>query len=158
MDKYTVTLSPDEREQLQAMLRKGTHASQKLLNALILLNCDRGCGVDESWRSSQEIADVLHVSARKIDRLKRRFVEDGFDLALDGGRYRSNYERLVDGDLEAHLVALSCSEPPLGRSRWTLKLLADKAVELNYVAAISRETVRRTLKKTNSSLGRRSAG
>ena len=106
----------------------------------------------------REIADVLHVSARKIDRLKRRFVEDGFDLALDGGRYRSNYERLVDGDLEAHLVALSCSEPPPGRSRWTLKLLADKAVELNYVEAISGETVRRTLKKTNLSLGRRSAG
>lgn len=158
MDKYTITLTPEEREQLEAMLRKGTHASQKLLNALILLNCDEAAGANGQRRSSQQIADVLHVSARKIDRLKRRFVEDGFELALAGGRYRSHYERLVDGDVEAHLVALSCSEPPEGHARWTLKLLADKAVELNYVQAISRETVRRTLKKTNSNPGRRPVG
>lgn len=135
MEKYTVTLSQKEREQLQAMLRKGSHASQKVLNALILLNCDEAVGGAGQQRSSQQIADVLHVSARKIDRVKRRFVEEGFALALGGGRYPENYERLVDGDLEAHLVALSCSEPPSGRARWTLKLLADKAVELNYVAA-----------------------
>jgi hypothetical protein len=118
MEKYIITLQHEEREQLEAMLRKGMHASQKLLNALILLNCDdtvRTVGRRSS--SSQEVADVLHMSARKIDRLKRRFVENGFELALNGGTYRTNYERLVDGDLEAHLVALSCSEPPAGRSR-----------------------------------------
>jgi len=158
MTKYIITLQQEEREQLEAMLRKGTHASQKLLNALILLNCDDAVRTDGRRRSSQEVADVLHVSARKIDRLKRRFVEDGFELALNGGTYRTNYERLVDGDLEARLVALSCSEPPAGRSRWTLQLLADKVVELNYVPAISSETVRQALKKTNSSLGRKSAG
>lgn len=114
MDKYTITLTSEERKQLEAMLRKGTHASHKLLNALILLNCDQGTGADGQRRSSQQIADVLHISARKIDRIKRRFVEDGFELALGGGRYRSNYERVVDGNVEAHLVALSCSEPPLG--------------------------------------------
>lgn len=153
MERFVITLQQEEREQLEAMLRKGTHAAQKLLNALILLNCDEAVST-ERRRSNQEVAAILQVSTRKIERLKRRFVEEGFELALNGGQ-RTNYERLVDGDLEARLIALSCSEPPSGRSRWTLQLLADKVVELNYVPAISAETVRKTLKKTNSSPGRR---
>lgn len=153
MEKFVITLQQEEREQLEAMLRKGTHAAQKLLNALILLNCDEAVNSNVR-RSNQEVAAILNVSTRKIERLKRRFVEEGFELALNGGQ-RTTYERLVDGDLEARLIALSCSEPPSGRSRWTLQLLADKVVELNYVPAISIETVRKTLKKTNSSPGRK---
>ena len=90
---------------------------------------------------------------RKIDRAKKRFVENGIDAALNkkvGGRV---YARKTDGDFEAHLVALSCSEPPEGFARWSLRLLADKVVELNYIASISHETVRRILKKTKSSRG-----
>jgi len=158
MDKYTITLQAEEREQLEAIIRKGAHASQKVINALILLNCDEAARDRGKRRSSEEMAQVLHVSARKIDRVKRRFVEEGFEVALNGQEGRTHYERLVDGDLEAHLVALSCSEPPQGQARWTLRLLAQKVVELEYVEAISHETVRQALKKTNSSRGRRLAG
>lgn len=156
MEKFVITLQQEEREQLEAMLRKGRHASQTLLNALILLNCDEVVN-SKGRHSNQEVAAILNVSTRKIERLKRRFVEEGFELVLNGGQ-RTNYERLVDGDLEARLIALSCNEPPSGRSRWTLQILADKVVELNYVPAISAETVRKTLKKTNSSPSGRLAG
>jgi transposase len=154
-EKYTITLESEEREQLEALIRKGTHAAQKVINALILLNCDEAGREGGKRRSSEEMAQVLQVSARKIDRVKRRFVEEGFEVALKGREGRKNYDRVVDGDVEAYLVALSCSEPPEGQARWTLKLLAQKAVELQYVEAVSYETVRRTLKKTNSSHGRR---
>ena len=148
MEKYKVTLSTEERGQLEAIASKGAHAAQKVLNALILLNCDEASGRDRR-RSSEEIAEVLHVSARKIDRVKRRFVEEGFEVALSGQPPQRSYERKVDGDLEAHLIALSCSEPPQGQARWSLRLLASKAVELEYVESISHETVRCALKKTN---------
>lgn len=154
MEKYIVTLDPEERQQLEGLVSKGTHAAAKVVNALILLNCDISLG-DTGRRSSEEIAAVLHVSARKIDRVKRRFVEEGFEAALERKATSREYERKIDGDIEAHLVALSCTQPPPGRRCWSLRLLADKAVELEYVEAISHETVRRALKKTNSSLGRR---
>ena len=153
MDKYKITLEGEERERLEAMTSKGTHAAKKLINALILLNCDEAGGRRAKRRSSEEIAQVLQVSARKIDRVKRRFVEEGFEAALDGRQGQRSHEKVIDGDVEAHLVALSCSEPPAGRVRWTLRLLAQKAVELQYVEAISHEAVRQTLKKTNSSRG-----
>lgn len=95
---------------------------------------------------------------RKIDRVKKRFVEEGFDFALDRRKGNRVYARKTDGDFEAHLVALSCSDPPEGFSRWSLRLLADKAVELNYIDSISHEAVRRILKKTNSSPGVRKGG
>jgi hypothetical protein len=148
MEKYIVTLEIEERNQLEAIASKGSHAAQKILNALILLNCDES-SYRQRRRSSQEIAEVLQVSARKIDRVKRRFVEEGFEVALNGAPNPRSYEHKVDGDLEAHLIALSCGEPPQGHARWSLRLLASKAVELEYVESISRETVRRTLKKTN---------
>jgi len=106
----------------------------------------------------QDIADVLHVSAMKIHRVKQRFVEEGLEIALNGHKGQRAYERKADGEFEAHLVALSCSEPPPGHVRWSLRLLADKLVELQYVDSVSYETVRRVLKKTNSSPGRRMAG
>ena len=90
---------------------------------------------------------------RKIDRVKKRFVLDGLDVALHGKKGSRVYDKKADGEFEAHLIALSCSDPPEGFSRWSLRLLADKVVEFNYIDSISHETVRRVLKKTNSSLG-----
>jgi transposase len=159
MPQYIITLQDEEREQLQAILSKGKHASQKVINAQILLNCDEAGDKRGTERcSGREIARVLRISERKIDRVKQRFVQEGLEVALNGAPSSRNYERKVDGDVEAHLVALSCSEPPAGRSRWTLHLLAQKAVELNYVPSLSHEAVRQTLKKTNLSHGRRWAG
>ena len=157
MEKYIVTLSPEEAEQLRSLVGKGKHAAQKVINALILLNCDQSQGRDDR-RTSQEIAEVLQVSERKIDRVKRRFVEDGLEVALGGQPSQREYVSKVDGDVEAHLIALSCSAPPGGHARWSLRLLADRAVELALVEEISHETVRRVLKKTNSSPGKRWVG
>lgn len=157
MEKLIVTLEAAERRHLEEIVSKGTHAAAKLVNALILLNCNAS---DETKvrRTSAEIAGMLHVGAIKIDHVKRRFVEDGIDAALGRRDSARQYEGKIDGDLEAHLIALACSKPPVGRGLWSLRLLADIAVELDYVASISHETVHRTLKKTNSSLGRKSAG
>jgi transposase len=157
MEKYLVTLTPQETEQLQALAAKGTHAARKVINALILLNCDDS-QPRQRRRSSQEIAEVLQVSERKIDRVKRRFVEEGLAAALNGQPTQREYEHKVDGELEAHLIALSCSTPPSGHARWSLRLLADQAVELELVDTLSHETVRRVLKKTNSSPGARWVG
>jgi hypothetical protein len=101
---------------------------------------------------------VLQISMRKIDRVKKRFVEGGLDAALDKRTGNRIYAKKTDGDFEAHLIALSCSEPPEGFARWSLRLLADKVVELNYIDSISHETVRRILKKTRSSLGNKRDG
>lgn len=157
MEKYTVTLTAEEAEQLQALVVKGKHAAAKVVNALILLNCDETQARGRR-RSSQEIAEVLQVSPRKIDRIKRRFVEEGLEVALNGVPSQREYEHKIDGEVEAHLIALSCTAPPSGHARWTLRLLADRAVELDLVEALSHETVRRVLKKTNSSRGAGWAG
>jgi len=146
--RYKVTLSREEREGLEAIATRGKHSSQKVLNALILLGCDEGVH-QERKKTSQELAEVLPVSARKIDRVKKRFVEDGLDVALEKRRAEREYERKADGEFEARLVALSCSEPPEGYARWSLRLLADRMVELGHVDSVSHETVRRTLKKTS---------
>lgn len=157
MKKYVVTLTKDERESLNNLVSKGKHRSQKILNALILLDCDTG-EFQVGRSTNEEIARVLNISMKKIDRVKKRFVEEGFDLALDKRKADRIYEKKVDGEFEAHLIALSCSEPPEGFSRWSLRLLADKAVELSYIDSISHEAVRRILKKTNSSLGGKKDG
>jgi hypothetical protein len=151
MKKYVVTLSGDERKALSDLTSKGKQRSQKILNALILLSCDEGEYQTER-STNEEIARVLHISMRKIDRVKKRFVEEGFDAALDKKMGDRIYAKKTDGDFEAHLVALSCGEPPEGFARWSLRLLADKVVELNYVDSISHETVRRILKKRNQTL------
>jgi hypothetical protein len=148
--RYKVTLTQQERELLVEIATRGKHSSQNVLNAVILLACDTGPFQDKEL-TSQQIAGVLPISARKIDRIKRRFVEEGLEVALDKRKADRQYERKADGDFEAHLVALSCSEPPEGFERWSLRLLADKMVELEYVDSISHETVRRTLKKTSRS-------
>jgi DNA-binding MarR family transcriptional regulator len=152
MKKFIVTLEKDERRHLISLTSKGKHRSQKVLNALILLACDEG-EHQERRSTNEEISRVLGISMRKIDRVKKRFVVDGLDIALNGRKGSRIYKKKVDGELEAHLIALSCSKPPEGFTRWSLRLLADKAVELEYIEQISHETVRRILKKTSSSPG-----
>lgn len=158
MKRYVVTLEEQERAELAEITRKGSHQSQKVINALILLNCDEG-EHNGSRTRGEAIAEVLRISARKVDRVKRRFVEEGLEAALGGrqGR-RPSYQRKADGEFEAHLVALSCSEPPEGHSQWSLRLLADRIVELGHIESVSHETVRRVLKKTPSSRGDASTG
>jgi hypothetical protein len=151
MKKYKVTLQKEERDRLQAIIQKGSHKSQKVLNALVLLNCDEG-EFQEHRIKNEEMAPVLRISMRKIDRVKKRFVEEGLETALLGRKQERVYEKKADGDVEAHIVALSCSEPPEGFARWSLRLLAGRAVELNYVESISYETIRRLLKKRNKTL------
>jgi len=151
MAVYTVTLTDEERKELKAITEKGSHKSQKVLNALILLNCDRG-EYQANYSPNEDVSRILGVSLRKINRVKKRFVEEGYDIAINGHKSSRVYKKIVDGDLEAHIIALSCSEPPEGFARWSLRLLADKAVELNYAESISYETVRRVLKKRNKTL------
>ncbi len=136
---------------MAAITHKGSRQSQKVINALILLNCDEGEFNDLRPRG-EEVANILRISMRKIDRVKKRFVEEGLDAALGRKPSPRNYERMADGEVEAHLVALSCGEPPEGFARWSLRLLADRAMELEYVDSISYETVRRVLKKRNQTV------
>ncbi len=157
MKKYIVTLSKEEREALGALASKGKHRSQKILNSLILLACDKG--EHQTKRSTnEEIACVLGISMRKIDRVKKRFVIESIEAALNKKKGNRIYVKKADGDFEAHLVALSCSEPPEGFARWSLRLLADKVVELGYIDSISHETVRGILKKTKSNPGNKKDG
>jgi len=147
MIKYIVTLSKTEHEQLIEIISKGVHSSQLYRTAYILLNSDEGKYGDKII--GQEISKVLKVSMRMIDRVKQRFVEEGFDACLERKQSEQPKARKVDGDLEAHLIALSCSKAPKGFSRWSLRMLADKVVELKYAESISYETIRKVLKKTN---------
>lgn len=153
MSTYKVTLTLEERDHLLGITRKGKHSAKKIQHALILLNVDRGPFADE-WQTNEQICKVLKTGMRTIDRVKKRFVEEGLEAALKMAPTSRKYEKLVDGDLEAHLIALACGQPPKGHARWSLRLLADKVVELKYTDSISYETVRRTLKKTNLNLGK----
>lgn len=146
-----MTLTKDERENLIVLTSKGKHKSQKILNALILLGCDEG-EYQKKRSTNEEIAQILNISMRKIDRVKKRFVLEGIEVALNGRKRNRIYDKKTDGDFEAHLVALSCSEPPEGFAKWSLRLLADKVVELEYIDSISHETVRSILKKRNQAL------
>lgn len=150
--KYRFSLTPEERTELEMIVAKGKHSARKVVSALVLLNCDESKTQTRVLRD-QDVADVLHVSLMKVHRVKQRFVEEGLDVALNGHPGKRVYERKADGDFEAHLVALSCSDPPEGYAQWSLRLLADKAVELNYIESVSYETVRRVLKKTRSNPG-----
>ena len=157
MKKFKVTLTHEERQELLSITQKGKHRSQKVINALILLNCDEGSYQDNQSKN-KDISSILKISMRKIDRVKKCFVEQGLEIALNGTKGQRAYEKKADGDFEAHLIALSCSDPPDGFARWSLRLLADKVVELNYVDNISYETIRRVFKKTKLSLGEKRGG
>lgn len=147
MIKYKVTLTKDEREELEAVISKGSHTAQQYRNAYILLNCDES-GIGEKI-INEDVSRVLKVSMRMIDRVKQRFVEEGFEACLERKPLSKTRAKKIDGELEAHLIALSCSKAPEGFSKWSLRLLADKMVELKYVEDISYETIRQALKKTN---------
>jgi transposase len=149
--KYIVTLTEEERRILQEMLSRGKAAARKLTHARILLKADVAGG-GPGW-NDERIAEGLEVGCATVERVRKEFVEEGLDAALERRRPRRLYLRKLDGEGEAHLVALACQKPPEGRSRWTLQLLADRMVQLEYVDEISYQTVRRTLKKTRSSLG-----
>ena len=123
----------------------------------MLLNCDEGEYQDQRTLN-KDIVGVLKISMRKIDRVKRRFVEEGIEVALHGRKGERVYRKKADGDFEAHLLALSCSEPPEGFSKWSLRLLADRVVELNYIDSVSHETIRRVLKKRNKTLAKTRLG
>ena len=150
MVRYKVTLTETERDELMRIIKKGSHSTQTYRNAYILLNCDEGNYSDKI--TNAEIVRVLKVGMRTIDRIKRRFVEEGFESCLDRKTSTRTYERKMDGDAEAYLIAISCNEPPKGFSKWSLRMLANKMVELEYVESLSHETVRRVLKKRNKAL------
>jgi len=152
MSRYKVTLTKEERRYLEGIIKKGKHESQKVRKALVLLNCDEGDFAEKT--TNAVISKVLHVGMRTIDRVKKRFVEEGLESVLSGKPSGRIYKRKMDGDAEAHLIALSCSDPPEGFCRWSLRLLASKMVELQYVDELSHEAVRQVLKKTNLSPGK----
>jgi hypothetical protein len=152
MIKYKVALTKEEHEELMDIVSKGSHTSQQYRTAYILLNCDEGKYGEKN--SGIQISRVLKVSARMVDRAKQRFVEDGFEACLERKPMSRTKEKKADGDTEARLIALSCSKAPEGFARWSLRLLADKMVELKYIDSISHETIRKVLKKTNLNHGK----
>ncbi len=150
MKKYIVELTSEERKQLQQLVKKGKVAGYKIRHAQMLLKADQG-NHGPLWSDAQ-IAEVFAAHVTTVERLRKRFVEQGLDAALERNK-RDNYTRKLDGDAEAHLIAIACSKPPAGRNEWSLRLLADRLVELSVVDSISYMTVSRTLKKTNLSRG-----
>lgn len=152
MIRYTIKLTKVEVEELRGIINKGSHTSQTFRTAHILLNCDKGEYSEKV--TNEQISKVLKVGMRTIDRVKKRFIEEGIELSLERRPSQRVYETKIDGDVEAKLVTLCCSEPPKGFAKWSLRLLSDKMVELKYVESISHVTVRSVLKKTNLSLGK----
>ncbi len=149
--QYVVTLTEQERGFLQDLISAGKGPARKLAHARVLLKADQG-PEGPAW-TDQRISQALEVSPSTIERIRRRFVDKGLEEAIGRRRPRVPKQRKLDGRQEAQLIALTCSEPPKEQGRWTLRLLAGKMVELEYVDSLSYETVRRTLKKTNSSRG-----
>lgn len=152
MKKYIVRLSTNERETLTRLITSGRGPARMFTRARILLKADQGDD-GPAW-SDEKISEAIDVTVQTIERVRKQLVEEGFDAALSRRKYTQKVSRKkIDGDVEAHLVALSCSKPPEGRARWTLRLLADSIVELGYVKSISHEAVRQTLKKTSLNHG-----
>lgn len=155
---YIVELTADQRAHLEQLTRSGVAPARKITRAHVLLKADVGHHAPGQRLIDKEIAQALDCSATTVQRIRRQFCREGLEAALNRAPTTRSYQRALDGRAEAHLVALACSQAPEGRSRWTIRLLADKMVELGHVETLSRETVRRTLKKTNSSLTARSIG
>ena len=149
--RYRITLSKQERKELEALTRNGKTGAKKFIHARALLLCD--AGPDRPAWTVAVAAKALGVTSRTIEHLKKRFVEDGLEAALVGKtREKPPRDVIFDGAFEARLIALACSDAPEGYQRWTVRLLADKAVELNFASSVSHMTVQRVLKKTNLSL------
>ena len=152
MKKYTVRLFTEERETLTKLITSGRGPARMFTRGRILLKADQSDN-GPVW-SDERISEALYVTVQTIERVRKQLVEKGFNAVLSRREYTQKVSRKkIDGDVEAHLVALSCSKPPGGRVRWTLRLLADSIVELGYVESISHEAVRQTLKKTNLNRG-----
>jgi transposase len=149
--KHRVRLSESERHDLSKRIAAGRGSARELAHIRIILKADEGQG-GPAWRD-EEIARALDVSVATIERVRRRFIAQGAEGAISRKRPNRVYARALDGEAEAHLVALSCSEPPPGKAQWSMRLLANRPVELHVVEAVSDETVRRVLKKTRSSRG-----
>ncbi len=147
--KYIIDLSADERDELLQLIRRGKERVRKVTRARILLHAADGL-------TDEEIAAALSTGIATVERTRRRFVEEGMNALNE--RPRPGQRRKLTGKQEAHLIAVACSTAPQGRERWTLRLLADKVVELGLADSLSYETVRRTLKKTTSSRGSKSSG
>jgi transposase len=148
MKKYKVTLTAEERQSLQSLISAGKAAALRLARARILLKADDAQGA-LAW-PDERIAEAVEVDTRTVERVRKRFVEQGLEAALTRKEQgRPSRAPKLDGAGEARLIALACSKPPEGRAVWTLQLLADKLVELHVVDSISDETVRQTLKKTS---------
>ena len=148
--KYRVELTDSQKHRLSEVAHRGRSPARTVKRALALLKADEG-------QIDNRIADALSISRRTVIRIRKRFCEEGLESALVE-RARPGQHRKLDERAEAHIVAIACSDPPAGHAHWTLRLLADKAVELGYVESIARETVRQSLKKTNSSAGRTRRG
>ena len=155
--RYRVTLTEQERSELETLTRRGKTHARRFVHARALLLCDAGPH-GPAW-SVADVAEALGVTSRTIEHLKKRFVEDGLDAALERkSREKPPREVIFDGAFEARLIALACSDTPEGHRRWTVRLLADKAVELKFASSVSHMTVQRVLKKTNLSLTSASTG
>jgi len=149
--RYIVELTEEERDALRELVSSGKTRARKLTHARILLKADSGPG-GPAW-PDRKISQALDIGVATIERARKRLVEEGLEAALNSRKPNRQYKRCLDGDAQAHLIALACSKAPKGYRRWTLHLLAGRMVQLGYVEAVSYETVRRALKKTNLSLG-----
>lgn len=149
--KHRVQLSAEEREELRSVVRKGKAAAYKRLNAQMLLQADEAAG-SPAWKD-KDIAETFEVSIRTVERLRERLCSRGFENCLERAK-GAGRKRKLDGTQEAELIVLTCSEPPEGRARWTLRLLADRMIELEYVDGISHEAIRLLLKKRNQTLAK----
>jgi transposase len=151
---YTIKLNQTEVEELTKVINKGSHTSQSFRAAYILLNCDKGEFSENTNIKNTDICKILKVGERTIDRVKKKFIEEGFEGVLERRPSSQTYTKKVDGDLEAKIVTLCCSEPPKGFAKWSLRLLAGRMIELEYVDYISHVSVGEVLKKMNLSLGK----
>jgi hypothetical protein len=153
MVKYSIKLTKEEVSALQKIVTKGSHSTQTYRAAYILLNVDEGeFGLGKM--TNERICEVLKISPRTIDRVKKKLVESGIETALERDKGSRIYEKKIDGDVEAKIISIACSEPPKGFAKWSLRMLADKMVELQYIDAISYVSVGNVLKKTNLSPGK----
>jgi transposase len=149
--RYRVTLTEQERKELEALTKRGKTHARRFIHARALLLSDAGAD-GPAWGVA-DTAEALGVTSRTIEHLKKRFVEDGLEAALERKpREKPPREVTFDGAFEARLIAMACSDAPEGHNRWTVRLLADKAVELKFAESVSHMTVQRVLKKTNFSL------
>jgi transposase len=154
--KYIVSLTVSERKFLEQLTKKGKIAAYKMNHARILLKAD--INQKEGGWTDRQIGRSLDIGHATIERVRQRFVEFGIELALSRREQKKRRSKIIDGEKEAYLIAIACSQRPSGKSNWTLQMLADKMVELNYVEQVSTETIRQTLKKTNLNLGSMNPG